>query len=148
MGLALFDSNVLMDALSGYGQAVTEISYFNDIAISAVVWIEVMSKPLADLACGKIDATSIQSIRNFLSQFTLIHSSDAIMEEAARIRSDSLINPPKTRLPDVIILATANVTGRLLVTRNKRDFRGSNVRLPYDVQNGHVFNIAAPPIFR
>jgi len=74
-----------------------------------------------------------------------IHSTDAIMAEAARLRANSLATPPKIRLPDVIILATANVTGRLLVTRNKWDFRGVNVRLPYDLQNGRVFNVALPP---
>lgn len=68
-----------------------------------------------------------------------------IMAEAARIRANSLVYPPKLRLPDVIILATANVTGRVLITRNKNDFRGTNVRLPYELQNGAIFNVAAPP---
>jgi predicted nucleic acid-binding protein len=145
MGLALFDSNILIDALEGYAEAVTEISYFNDIAISAIVWIEVMSKPLAEVAYGRRPQSAIQMTREFLAEFTVIHSNDSIMLEAARIRAHSFINPPKTRLPDVIILATANVTNRVLITRNKKDFRGTNVRLPYELQNGQVFNVAAPP---
>jgi hypothetical protein len=67
------------------------------------------------------------------------------MAEAASIRAASLLRPPKIQLPDAIIQATANVTGRLLVTRNKKDFRGNNLRFPYDLENGRVFNIASPP---
>lgn len=144
MELALLDSNIVMDALNGYTQAVAEISYFKDIAISDVAWIEVLAKPLA-AACDNAGQASVQLVRNFLSNFTVIHSDDAIMAEAARLRANSLIYPPKIRLPDVIILATANVTGRLLITRNKRDFRGANIRFPYELQHGQVFNVAAPP---
>lgn len=140
MGLALFDSNIVMDALNGYTQAVAEIGYFSDIAISAVAWIEVMAKPLSNS-----DQASIEIALKFLADFNVIHSTDAIVAEAARLRANSMATPPKIRLPDVIILATANVTGRLLVTRNKWDFRGMNVRLPYDLQNGRVFNVALPP---
>ncbi|MRW92418.1 PIN domain-containing protein [Duganella sp. FT80W] len=146
MGLALFDSNIVMDALNGYPQAVAEISYFDDIAISSVAWVEVMSKPLAESARGKLDCDIVQTALNFLADFTIIHSNYAIMIEAARIRANSLLAPPKIRLPDVFILATANVTGRLLVTRNRRDFRGANVRFPYDLQDGLVFNVAPPPV--
>jgi predicted nucleic acid-binding protein len=145
MGLALFDSNIVMDALNGYTQAVAEISYFSDIAISAVVWVEVMAKPLAANACDSTGQATVQMALDFLSSFTIIHSNGAIMMEAARLRAYSLCHPPKMRLPDVIILATANVTGRLLIIRNKHDFRGSNIRLPYKLQNGQIFNVAAPP---
>ncbi len=147
MQLALFDSNILIDALNGIQQAVTEIGYFDDIGISAVTWMEVASKPLADAGWGKITPHEMQSIRDFLATFTIIHTSDAIMAEAARIRASSLINPPKIRLPDAVIQATANVTGRLLVTRNKKDFRGNNLRVPYELQNTTVFNVAPPPAY-
>lgn len=145
MGLALFDSNIVIDALNGYTQAIEEISYFSDIAISAVAWVEVMARPLAGSACSAPNRVSAELAQAFLADFTVIHSNDAIMVEAARIRAHSLVYPPKIRLPDVIILATANVTGRLLITRNKQDFRGVNIRLPYELQDGRVFNVALPP---
>ncbi len=145
MRLALFDSNILIDALNGIQQATTEIAYFDDVGISAVTWMEVVSKPMADAGWGKITPQEMQSIRDFLAAFTVIHTSDAIMAEAARVRAGSLINPPKIRLPDAVIQATANVTGRLLVTRNKKDFRCSNVRIPYELQNATVFSVAPPP---
>lgn len=145
MRLALFDSNILIDALNGIQQAATEIAYFDDIGISAVTWMEVVSKPMADAGWGKITPQEMQAIRDFLAVFTVIHTSDGLMAEAARVRAGSLINPPKIRLPDAVIQATANVTGRLLVTRNKKDFRFGNVRIPYELQNATVFNVAPPP---
>jgi predicted nucleic acid-binding protein len=69
----------------------------------------------------------------------------AIMAEAASVRAESLLIPPKIRLPDVIIQATANVTGSLLVTRNKKDFRGTRLRFPYSLSKGIVSDIAPPP---
>jgi predicted nucleic acid-binding protein len=74
-----------------------------------------------------------------------IHTDDDIMTEAAAVRASSLLHPPKILLPDAIIQATANVTGYLLVTRNKKDFRGANLRYPYELQEGRVFNVALPP---
>lgn len=146
MGLAVFDSNIVIDVLAGIDQALIEMAYFDGIAISAVAWVEIMSKPIAEASCGKIPYESVQAIKDLLAEFTIIHTSDAIMAEAARLRAASFINPPKIRLPDVLIQATANVTGRVLVTRNKRDFCGPNVRIPYELQNDHIFNIATPPI--
>lgn len=143
--LALLDSNILIDALNGVSQALTEISYYDDTAISAVAWIEVMSKPLAASVWSNIFPIHVQMARDFLKDFTVIHTDDAIMAETARIRSSSLVNPPKIRLPDAIILATANLTGRLLITRNKKDFCGSNIRFPYELLNTTAFNVAKPP---
>ena len=143
--LALFDSNILIDALNGVDQAVTELGYFDDVAISAIVWMEVVAKPMATAAWSKLSPSHMQTIRDFLSDFSVIHTTDAIMAEAARIRASSFINPPKMRLPDAIILATANVTGRLLITRNKKDFRGANIRVPYELQNTAVRNVAKTP---
>jgi predicted nucleic acid-binding protein len=145
MGLALFNSNILIDMLNGIEQAATEASYFDDIAISAIAWVEIVCKPMASSAWGKISPTAMRTIQEFLADYTVIHTNDAIIAEAARIRASSFINPPKMLLPDALILATANATGRLLVTRNKKDFRGSNVRFPYELQDSTIFNIAVPP---
>jgi len=143
--LALFDSNILIDALNGVSQAITEICYYEDAAISAVAWIEVVSKPMAATAWSKLSPATMQMVRDFLEDFSVLHTDDAIMAEAARIRASSFINPPKIRLPDALILATANVTGRLLITRNRKDFRGENIRFPYELQNTKVINVAKPP---
>ena len=145
MGLALFDSNILIDALKGVEQAMIEIRYFKHIAISSISWMELIAKPLAEEAAGRITSAEMLAAHTFVATFTVIHTDDAIMTEAAVVRAQSLLKPPKIQLPDAIIQTTANVTGRLLVTRNKKDFRGKNLRCPYELQNGRVFNIAAPP---
>jgi len=145
MGLALFDSNILIDAFKGVEQAMIEIRYFKHVAISSITWMELIAKPLAEETAGKITPAEMLAAQTFVATFTVIHTDDAIMAEAAVVRAQSLVKPPKIPLPDAIIQATANITGRLLVTRNKKDFRGNNLRCPYELQNGRVFNIAAPP---
>lgn len=66
--------------------------------------------------------------------FEIIHIDSAIIDIAARIRSDSLRMRAKLSLPDSIILATAQSRGLVIVTRNKKDFRGPNVRIPYELE--------------
>jgi hypothetical protein len=52
-------------------------------------------------------------------------------------------------LPDALILATANITGRWLITRDKKDFRGTKVRTPYELNTSgstvRVVKVAPPP---
>ncbi|NGZ86797.1 PIN domain-containing protein [Duganella aceris] len=146
MGIALFDSNILIDALRGVDQAMIELHYFKHIAISSITWMELIAKPLAEEAAGRITAAEMLAARTFIATFSVIHTNDAIMFEAAAVRADSMRHPPKIHLPDAIIQATANVTGRLLVTRNRKDFRGNNLRFPYDLHDGKIANIAAPPV--
>jgi hypothetical protein len=54
----------------------------------------------------------------------------AVAEQAFILRRDR-----KLKLPDAIILATAQVAGLLFVTRNTRDFSSSNpqIRIPYQI---------------
>jgi len=48
------------------------------------------------------------------------------------IRADSIASPPKIALPDAIIKATGVLAGRLIVTRNTKDFpAGPGIRHPY-----------------
>jgi len=145
MAIALLDTNILIDALNQIPQALTEIGYYQRISISSMTWMELMVKPLAEQSMGRISALDMQRMRRFLCAFMVLHMDDAIMIEAAKIRASSLVKPPKMALPDAIIQATAQVKGYLLVTRNKKDFRCKNLRLPYELQNGAVFNVAAPP---
>lgn len=145
MNIALFDSNILIDALNGLPQALAEMHYYEHKAISAITWIEVISKPYADQLSGLITHIDMLMILGFVSTFQVIHTDEVIMAETAALRANSMMHPPKIRLPDAIIQATANVTGYLLVTRNHKDFRGPNIRRPYELQHGQVFNVAAPP---
>lgn len=104
----LFDTNIVIDYLVGVPQAAHEIERYSDRAISVVTWIEVLAGSEPD---------EEEDHQAFLRKFRLIAVSDAIAQEAVRIRRRT-----RLKLPDAIILASARVEGRVLITRNTRDF--------------------------
>ncbi|GGA87408.1 ribonuclease VapC [Brucella endophytica] len=116
---ALFDTNILIDHLNAVSQARMEIERFENRAISIITWMEVMVGANADL----VDAT-----RLFLDGFNVIALDDAIANRAVELRRAHRI-----KLPDAVIWATAQTAGRLLVTRNIKDFpsRDPGIRVPY-----------------
>ena len=116
---ALFDTNILIDHLNASPQADVEIDRYDDRAISIVSWIEVMTGAGSDLA----DPT-----RTYLDGYTIIGLDDRIAEQSVAIRQSR-----RLKLPDAVIWATAQTTGRLLVTRNTKDFPADDpgVRAPY-----------------
>jgi predicted nucleic acid-binding protein len=116
---ALFDTNILIDHLNAVPQARDEIARFESRAISIVTWMEVMVGATAEVA---------EATRRFLEGFEIIALDDAIAARAVALRRAHRI-----KLPDAVIWATAQATGRLLVTRNVKDFpRGDpGIRDPY-----------------
>lgn len=116
---ALFDTNILIDNLNAVQQAREEIGLFENRAISIITWMEVMAGAKADL---------VEPTRHFLEGFRVIQVDDEIADRAVDLRRGHRI-----KLPDAIIWATAQVTGRLLVTRNTKDFPPGDVgiRKPY-----------------
>ena len=69
-------------------------------------------------------------LRAFLLNFRCLPVSSAVAERAAVVRRQIRI-----KMPDAIILATAEVAGRVLVTRNVKDFPSGmrGVKVPYRV---------------
>ena len=116
---ALFDTNILIDHLNAAPQADVEIERYEDRAISVITWIEVMAGAVGELA----DPTRV-----YLDGYSIVALDDPIAEHAASIRQSR-----RMKLPDAIIWATAQTTGRLLVTRNIKDFPADDpgVRAPY-----------------
>ena len=116
---ALLDTNILIDFLAGVAAAENAMLRHPDTAISVITWIEV----LAGEAPDQEDST-----RRFLRTFAQIPLTPKIANEAALVRRSQRI-----KLPDAIVLATAYVEGRVLLTRNTKDFGnvGSSVRFPY-----------------
>jgi predicted nucleic acid-binding protein len=116
---ALFDTNILVDYLKNIDAARGELDCYEDKAISVVTWIEVMvgAPPAAEVVT-----------REFLDRFTLVGIEPEVAEDAANLRRSQRI-----KLPDAIIWASARQTGRLLVTRNTKDFPAGDpgVREPY-----------------
>jgi predicted nucleic acid-binding protein len=118
----LFDTNILIDHLNGVAKATREIRRSHDPAISVITWIEVMT--------GAASPSEEAILRAFLSNFHYLEMTREVAEGAAVIRRQKSI-----KMPDAIILATAEAAGRVLVTRNVKDFPAvaRGVRVPYKV---------------
>jgi len=119
---ALFDTCILIDYLNGIPPAADTLKeYAGNPAVSIITWIEVM------VGAARLGDEQRRQTRHFLAQFMSIPISEDIAEMAVAIRAKDGL-----KLPDAIIDATARVTGRLLITRNIRDFQqNSRVLCPY-----------------
>lgn len=115
----LFDTNILIDHLNAIPPARAEIARYDDRAISIVTWMEVMAGATEQLS---------EATRRFLEGFEIIDLDQPIAECAVTLRRQHRI-----KLPDAIIWATAQTTGRLLITRNTKDFPPNDpgIREPY-----------------
>ncbi len=119
-----FDSNIIIDALRGFPQAHIELrrasSSGGRLWISRLVWIEVMSKGSGE---------GLQRAEYFLTGFAVDEVDEEISARAASLRRER----PPSKLPDAVILASALTRGRILVTRNTKDFPAGmpGIRIPY-----------------
>jgi len=119
-----FDSNIIIDALAGMEAARAEIDRATDFGsrawISRVVWIEVMSKGEGD---------GLRRAETLLSGFGIDEVDAEIGRRAAALRRER----GRLKALDAIILATAQTRGRVLITRNTKDFPASlpGIRVPY-----------------
>ncbi len=121
-----FDANIVIDALAGYDPARLEIERAARLEarpwISRMAWIEVLSKG---------DEPMVRDALIFLARFGLDEIDDEIAHRAAGLRRER----PRLKSPDAIILATAQIRGRVLVTRNIKDFPAAlpGIRVPYSL---------------
>ncbi len=118
-----FDSNILIDTLRGFPEARLEIQRSvqrGRIWVSRMVWIEVMSKG---------EGEGLKRAEMLLSGFGIDEVDAEIGERAAALRRER----QRLKTPDAIILATALLRGRVLVTRNTKDFPTAmpGIRVPY-----------------
>jgi hypothetical protein len=119
-----FDSNIVIDALAGFTPArdeiVRAIGLNRRVWISRMVWIEVMSKA---------DEAGLRRTEQFLSGFSVDEVDTEIGIRAAALRRERM----RLKSPDAIILATAQLRGRVLITRNTKDFPAEmpGIRVPY-----------------
>ena len=119
-----FDSNIIIDALAGFPQARAEIDRATDFGsrawISRAVWIEVMSKGEGD---------GLRRAEILLSGFGVDEIDAEIGRRAAALRRERR----GLKAMDAIILATAQTRGRVLITRNTKDFPAEmpGIRVPY-----------------
>ena len=118
------DANILIDALLSYQPARRELTRIAESGarmwISRMAWIEVLSKG---------DEVVVRDALLFLDRFGLDEIDDEIALRAAALRRER----PRLKSPDAIILAAAQIRGRVLVTRNTKDFPANmpGIRVPY-----------------
>ncbi len=119
-----FDSNIIIDALRGFQEAEREFRRALDrgerIWASRMVWVEVLSKGSGD---------GLRRAERFLEGFGIDEVDQEIAARAASLRRER----PRLKTPDAIILATALTRGRVLITRNIKDFPAEmpGIRVPY-----------------
>lgn len=118
---ALFDTCILIDYLNGVEAARAELERFADKAISLVTWMEVM--------VGANAATE-HVVRSFLGGFERVPIDEQVAALAVRLRQSHRI-----KLPEAIVWASAQAGGRILVTRNTKDFAADEpgIRVPYEL---------------
>ena len=114
-----FDSNILIDWLTRKPQAKTELTRYSRHRISRIVWTEVLAgEPLENR----------DAVRALISPFEVVDLDARIAIAAADIRCRT-----RMKLLDAFILATAQVNGAILITRNTKDFPANmpGIRIPY-----------------
>ncbi|MET0371457.1 MAG: type II toxin-antitoxin system VapC family toxin [Sphingobium sp.] len=114
-----FDTNILIDWLFARMPAVSELSRYPRHRISRIVWTELLA--------GEPVETR-EEVRALLQPFEVVEVDQRIAIAAADIRHRT-----RMKLLDALILATAQVNGAILVTRNTKDFPATmlGVRVPY-----------------
>lgn len=114
-----FDTNILVDWLKDRPQAVAELSRYKRHRISRIVWAEILAgEPLEQR----------DTVQQIVAPFEVVEIDARIAATAADIRHRS-----RMKLLDALVLATAQVNGAILVTRNTKDFPVNmpGIRVPY-----------------
>ncbi len=117
-----FDTNIVIDWLNDSQAATSELERYPRHRISRIVWTEVLAgEPLE----------SRDTVQQLISPFDVVEIDTRIASAAADIRFRMGI-----KLLDAYVLATAQVNGAILITRNTKDFPAQmpGIRVPYTVQ--------------
>ncbi|HZV58650.1 MAG TPA: PIN domain-containing protein [Sphingobium sp.] len=124
---ALFDTGILLDALRGLPAAAAELENCKRRFISRITCIELMAQALPD------DGDRIE---RFLRHFQIVELSEEIARRAAMLMSQRRAFP----LASAIVLASAQLSGRILVTRNAQIFPANmlGIRVPYKLQSAEA----------
>ena len=114
-----FDTNILIDWLFDQPQAISELGRYRKHRLSRIVWTELLA--------GEPPETR-REVQSLLHAFEVVDVDQRISLAAADIRHRSRMN-----MFDALILATAQVNGAILVTRNIKDFPATmpGIRVPY-----------------
>ena len=114
-----FDTNIVIDWLNDSDAATRELERYPRHRISRIVWTEVLAgEPLE----------TRDQVQRLIAPFEVVELDARIALAAADIRQRMRI-----KSLDAYILATAQVNGSILVTRNIKDFPANmpGIRVPY-----------------
>ena len=119
---AVFDTNILIDLLSGVIEANNELGRYSQVAISRISWIEVLT--------GVRDAEDQNRVESLLAFFEMIELDEAVSRQAIELRKQY-----RLKVPDSIVFASAKLRGSILVTRDLNDFPAGDpgIRVPYEI---------------
>ncbi len=114
-----FDTNIVIDWLRDQPSASAELARYARHRISRIVWAELLAGETAERRA---------ELRELLMPFEVVEVDGRIALAAADIRHRT-----RMKLLDALILATAQVNGAILVTRNYKDFPATmpGIRIPY-----------------
>lgn len=114
-----FDTNIVIDWLFDRQPAIQELSRYRGHRMSRVVWTEVLAgEPVHRRG----------TLQRLMTPFDIVEVDARIASAAADIRHRT-----EMKLLDAFILATAQVNGAILITRNTKDFPANmpGIRIPY-----------------
>ena len=114
-----FDTNILIDWLRDEKPAVAELTRYRRHRISRIVWTEL-------LAGEPLERRDV--VQQLIAAFEVVEIDARIATAAADVRHRT-----RMKLMDAYILATAQVNGAILITRNTKDFPANmpGIRIPY-----------------
>ena len=119
-----FDTPIVLDVLAGHGPARSELqramSQGGRPWVSRMTWAEILSQATPDC---------LREVEAFLAGFSIDEVDEEIAARASSLRRER----PQLGLLDATVLATALTRGRVLITRNAKDFPAAmpGIRIPY-----------------
>ncbi len=123
----IVDTDILIDVARGVIEAVTclqNLKVSSGLAISIITQMELM--------VGCRNKVELQTLENFLKQFSIIKIDQAVSDKAVDLLGYYRLSHGLL-IPDSLIAATAIVSNYPFITKNQRDYRfiqGLNL-LPY-----------------
>lgn len=119
-----FDTGVVLDILMGHTAARAEIeralSQGGRPWVSRLTWAEILSQATPEC---------LRDVEAFMAGFSIDEVDEEIASRAASLRRER----QGLGLLDATVLATALTRGRVLITRNTKDFPAQmpGIRIPY-----------------
>lgn len=119
-----FDTEIVRDILVGHAAARAEIeralSQGGRPWVSRLTWAEILSQATPDC---------LRDVEAFMAGFSIDEVDEEIASRAASLRRER----SRLGLLDATVLATALTRGRVLITRNTKNFPAQmpGIRIPY-----------------